>query len=132
MEERIDREKAEAKRALAILEKAFLSRNFAALILVTKDPKYRSNLTTFTADHAAIQTLTLVHYYKELIASFEKDIELIKGEQDNILTCHPHQGSLDAVTWVTLVRNELSTTGVRTLTSRHQSAREKTKENKKY
>ena len=103
MIERIDKEKAEAKRALAVLEKAFLSCNFAALFLVTEDPNYRSNLTTFTVDHFAIQTLTLFHYYKELIASFKKDIELIEGEQGNILTCHPRQRALDAATRVTLV-----------------------------
>ena len=48
MIERIDKEKAEAKRALTVLEKAFLPRNFAALIVVTEDPNYRSNLTTTT------------------------------------------------------------------------------------
>ena len=58
MEDRIDREKAKAKQALAVLDKVFLPRNVAVLILVTKDLNYCSNLTTFTVDHATIQTLT--------------------------------------------------------------------------
>ena len=49
------------------------------IIVATEDPGYRSNLTTFTIDDVAVQTMTLLHYYKELIASLEMDIELTKG-----------------------------------------------------
>ena len=79
MIEQMDRDIDKAKKSLAVLERAILTRNFAAMIVEMEDPGYRSNLATFTIDDVAVQTMTLLHYYKELIASLEMDIELTKG-----------------------------------------------------
>ena len=79
MIERMNRDIDKAKKSLAVLERAVLTRNFAVMIVAREVPGYRCNLTAFTVDHASVQTMTLFHYYKELIASLEMDIELTKG-----------------------------------------------------
>ena len=70
-------------RALAVLDKVFLSCNFSVLAVVTDNPAYRSNLTSFTLEHVAIQTLTLFHFYRELTLRLGEELELIGG---------PHMG----------------------------------------
>ena len=72
-------ERDNAIRALAVLDKAFLTRDFESLVVVTDDPNYRSKLTTFTIEHASIQTLTLLHFYKTLTRKLEEEIKLIAG-----------------------------------------------------
>ena len=89
MEERVKAELEEATRALAVLDNAFLSCNFSVLVLVTDDPAYRSNLTSFTLEHVAIQTMTLFHYYRELMLRLGQELELIKGPWGNVKTCNP-------------------------------------------
>ena len=91
MIERMNRDIDKAKKSLAVLERAVLTHKFAAMIVATEDPGYRSNLTMFTVDHAAVQTMTLLHYYEELIASLEMGIELTKGLWGVAKRCIPRQ-----------------------------------------
>ena len=93
--ERMNRDIDKTKKSLAVLERAVLTRNFAAMIVATEDSGYRSNLTTFTVDHAAVQTMTLLYYYKELIVSLEMDIELTKGPWGCCKNCIQRQRAVE-------------------------------------
>ena len=89
MEERIKTELEEATRALTVLDNSFVSCNFAALVVVSDDPAYRSNLTSFTLEHVAIQTMILFHYYRELTQCLGEELLLIRGLWGNIKSCSP-------------------------------------------
>ena len=76
-----------------MLDKAFLTRDFELLVVVTDDPHYRSKLTTFTLEHALIQTLTLLLFYKTLTRKLEEEIKLIAGPWGAVDSCHPYKSA---------------------------------------
>ena len=91
MEERVKPELEEAMRALAVLDQAFYSCNFSGLVVVTDDPAYRSNLTSFTVEHAGVQTIALFHYYRELTCHLAEELEYIGGPPGTIKSCSSRQ-----------------------------------------
>ncbi len=96
MERRIITKLTEAKRAFAVLNKVFVvTRDSGLLIVVTDDPNYRSNLTSFTLEHATVQTMVLYHYYRELLQSLEKELEMIAGPWGTVGKCNPTKRAAD-------------------------------------
>ena len=95
MEQRTKTELDEVMRVRAVLNKAFLLCNFSALVVVTNDPAYRSNLTSFTLEHVAVQTLTLFHFYRELTLRLGEELKPIRGPWDDVKTCNPYRCAMD-------------------------------------
>ena len=95
MEERLKSELNEATRALSVLDQAFCSCNFGGLVVVTDHPAYRSNLASFTLEHAAVQATTLFHYYRELTLRLGEDLEYINGPWGTVNSCNPKQRAMD-------------------------------------
>ena len=66
-EEKREKSVRNSRASLAVLEASFSQCKFASLVRSTAEPKYRSHITTFTVEHAAIQACALMHFYKALL-----------------------------------------------------------------
>ena len=73
----------------------FFSGKFCGLVVVTNDPTYRSNLSSFTLEHVTVQTTTMFHYYRELTLRLGEDLEYINGPWGTVLSCNPKQHAVE-------------------------------------
>ena len=62
---------------------------------MTNDSAYRSNLSSFTVEHAAVQATTLFRYYRELTLRLREDLEYINGPWGTVKSCNSKQRAME-------------------------------------
>ena len=74
-----------AQAHLDVLEKCSRSGTFQMLVEPTSDPSFRSKITTFTLEHVVMQSLGMIHYYKNLLEALSEELsDVLSGIRSNV------------------------------------------------
>ena len=72
LKQKIDRSEG----AMTVLFHAMARMDLLPLVFLTTDPSFRSNLTSHTLKHVAIQTMALLCYFEVLLELLEKELQI--------------------------------------------------------